>query len=81
VPRYYFDINDGELQRDEEGLECADLEAAREKVIASLQDVAGLISPSDGDNQAISVAVRGEDGSLVYEATLTFTGSRLNQAA
>ena len=22
MPRFYFDIHDGELQRDEEGLEC-----------------------------------------------------------
>jgi hypothetical protein len=81
VPRYYFDIHDGELLPDDEGTECADLDAAREKVLASLQDVAGLITPSDGDNHAVTVTVRAEDGSPAYEATLTFTGSRLNQAA
>ena len=81
MPRFYFDVHDGELQRDEEGLECANFEAARERVMASLPDVAELITSSDGDNQAVTVTVRNEEGSEVYAGTLTFTGSRPDEAA
>lgn len=78
MPRYFFDIHDGDLQRDGEGIECEDVEAARRKVIESLPDVAELITSSDGDNQAVTVKVRDERGSQVYAGTLTFVGSRLD---
>jgi hypothetical protein len=78
VPRYYFDVHDGELQLDEEGLECENVEAARDRVMASLSDVAELITSNDGDNQAVTVTVRDEEGSQVYAGTLTFAGSRLD---
>jgi len=79
VPRYFFDIHDGELQRDEEGLECESVEAARDRVMASLSDVAELITSGDGDNQAVTVTVRDEEGSQVYAGTLTFAGCRLDK--
>ncbi|MFB0488362.1 hypothetical protein ABIE45_000948 [Methylobacterium sp. OAE515] len=79
MPRYYFDIHDGELQRDGEGLECENVEAAREKVMASLSDVAELITSGYGDNQAVTVTVRDEEGCRVYAGTLTFTGTRLDR--
>jgi hypothetical protein len=81
VPRFYFDIADGELQRDEEGLECENVEAAREKVMASLSDVAELITSNNGDNQAVTVTVRDEDGSQLYAGTLSFAGLRLDGEA
>ena len=81
MPRYYFDIQDGDLQRDEEGLECEGVEAARDKVMASLPDVAELITSNDGDNQAVTVMVRDEEGSQIYAGTLTFAGSRLDGEA
>jgi hypothetical protein len=81
VLRFYFDIHDGEIQRDEEGLECQTIEAARARVMASLPDVAELITSNNGDNQAVTVMVRDEEGSQIYAGTLTFTGCRLNGEA
>jgi len=78
VPRYFFDIHDGDLQRDSEGLECDNVEAARRKVIESLPDVAELITSNADDHQAVTVTVRDEEGSQVYAGTLTFAGSRLD---
>ncbi|MFB0488563.1 hypothetical protein ABIE45_001149 [Methylobacterium sp. OAE515] len=49
--------------------------------MASLPDVAELITSNDGDNQAVTVMVRDEEGSQIYAGTLTFTGRRLNGAA
>jgi hypothetical protein len=81
MPRYYFDIQDAESQRDEEGMECEDVEVARGKVMASLPDLAEFISQDEGDSQFISVLVRDEEGHQVYAATLTFFGYRLDAAA
>lgn len=79
MSRYYFDIHDGELQRDGEGLECENVEAARDRVMASLSDVAELITSDYGDHQAITVTVRDEEGRQVYAGTLTYAGSRLDE--
>ena len=49
MPRYFFDIHDGQLQRDEDGTECADFDAARREAMISLPDVARWEIPSDGD--------------------------------
>lgn len=49
--------------------------------MASLPDVAELITSNDGDNQAVTVMVRDEEGSQIYAGMLTFTGRRLNGAA
>lgn len=81
MPRFYFDIHDGELQRDEEGLECANVEAARERVMASLPDVAELITSGDRDSQAVTVMVRDETGDRIYTGTLTFAGSRPDETS
>lgn len=78
MPRYYFDIHDSEVQRDDEGLECENVEAAREKVMASLPNIAELITSSNGGDQVVTVTIRDEQGSQVYTGTLTFAGSRLN---
>lgn len=78
MPRYFFDIHDGRLQRDDEGTECADFEAARREAMISLPDVARWEIPADGDRQTYTVIVRDEAGTPVYTATLTFTGLRLD---
>lgn len=81
MPRYFFDISDRGFHRDEEGSECADYEGARALAMRSLPEIARFAIPSDGDNQAFTVLVRDEAGTVVYTATLTFAGVRLNNAA
>lgn len=46
-----------------------------------MPDVAELITSNDGDNQAVTVMVRDEEGSQIYVGPLTFTGRRLNGEA
>ena len=81
MPRYFFDISDRSFHRDEEGSECEDFGAARELAMRSLPEIARFAIPSDGDNQAFVVLVRDEAGAVVYTATLTYAGVRLNGAA
>jgi hypothetical protein len=79
VPRYFFDIHDGQFRPDDEGTECADFEAARREAMISLPEIARWIIPSDGDNQAFTVLIRDADGTVVYTATLTFAALTLGR--
>lgn len=81
MPRYFFDISNRSFHRDEEGSDCANFEAARALAMRSLPEIARFAIPGDGDNQAFVVLVRDEAGTVVYTATLTFAGVRLNDAA
>ena len=74
MPRYYFDINDGRLQRDEEGVLCADLQAAVLEAKKLLPAIAADEVSKDGEHQAMTVLVTDEDGKAVYMAALAYTG-------
>lgn len=76
MPRYFFDIQDGDFLFDDEGTECYDFEEAREKIIASLPEMASWINPAAGDNQSVTVKIRDEDGTHIYTAVLTFVGTK-----
>lgn len=81
MPRYFFDIHNGGFQRDEDGIECANFEAARREAMIALPEISRWAIPADGDSQAFTVLVRDESGTLVYTATLTFAGLRFDGAA
>jgi len=81
VPRYFFDIHDGQYQPDDEGVDCADFEAARREAMTSLPEIARFVLPKDGDTQAFTVLVRDESGVFVYTATLSFAGLILKSEA
>lgn len=72
--RYYFDIRDGdEWQRDDFGIELADLAEARAQAISILPDIAQDAGWSD-DHHELVCRVRIDDDSVVYEGELTFSG-------
>ncbi|TXN14465.1 hypothetical protein FV219_03570 [Methylobacterium sp. WL122] len=77
MPRYYFDINDGRNQRDEEGVLCADLQAAVLEAKKLLPAIAADEVPKDGERQAMTVLVTDEDGRAIYMAALAYTGAWL----
>lgn len=77
MPRYYFDIHDGRVARDEVGVECADLQAAVLTAKEALPSIAADEVPKDGERQAITVLVSDEEGHAVYLAALTYTGTWL----
>lgn len=71
MPRYYFDIIDGhESGEDAEGLELPDLEAARDKALATLGEIARDELP-DGDNREFAITIRDEGGKARLAATLS----------
>ena len=70
MPRYFFEIDDGELHTtDEEGLELPDLKAARDEALGVLPEIAHGIPP-EGDRQDLTAVVRDESERKVVIATL-----------
>ncbi|MFC0408776.1 DUF6894 family protein [Roseomonas elaeocarpi] len=71
MPKFFFDIHDGEhYRRDQEGSELTDGEAARREALAVLPDIARDRSPGDNRRDFI-VDVRDETDRLVFTATLS----------
>ncbi|MBB2964462.1 DUF6894 family protein [Methylobacterium sp. R2-1] len=79
MSRYFFDTHDGVFHRDDEGSECTNFETARTEAMTCLPEIARWSIPTGGDNRAFTVMVRDESGAIVYTATLTFAGLRLNR--
>lgn len=79
MPRFFFDIHDGEWSRDDVGTECRDVEAACQETKQSLPEIALDQVPRDGDHHMITVLVTDEDRQPVYTATLTFAGLRMKE--
>lgn len=71
MPRYFFDINDGEKEsRDDIGYELPDAEAARRAAIEVLPDIARDVLP-DGDRRDFTSSVRTEEGQTIFQAKLS----------
>ena len=74
MPRYFFDIHDGSMTRDDVGTDCADLANACKRAKTLLPELALHEVPPDGDRKPYTVLVRGEANKTVYSATLSFVG-------
>ena len=71
MPRYYFDIDDGQRQfHDEDGSDLPNLRAARAEAVGILPHIAEDI-PLDGDNHDMTTSVRNETGDIVLTARLS----------
>ena len=71
MPRFFFDTDDGERQdRDDEGQELPDMEAARKAAIGVLPDMARDVLP-DGDRRDFTTSVRTEHDDVVFRAKLS----------
>ena len=71
MPRYYFDTDDGHYQHhDDEGVQFADVEAARKEAIRALTDIAQDALP-DGDRRDFTSSVRTEAGQVLFRAKLS----------
>jgi hypothetical protein len=76
MPRYYFDIRDGDdLYSDEEGLDLPDLRAAEVEAARSLAHMARDKLPTAADRHQMAIEVRTPDGPL-FRAAFIFEISR-----
>ncbi len=73
MPRYYFDIHDGErFTTDETGVELDAPEAAREEAVSALVQSAREGMPQD-DRREVVIQVRDESNTRVLVAKLSMT--------
>ena len=79
MPRYYFDVLDGGLFTDEEGVEFSDRAAACAEVLRSLPEMANDIVDIE-DGREVSVTMRDEAGHPILAATLTIDARWLDDA-
>ena len=84
MPRYYFDVRDGErFFEDTEGVEFPDIEAAREEAARAVGEVpngrAGLAKDlmPDGEHREIAIEVRGEEKQPLLRTITRFEIQRL----
>jgi hypothetical protein len=79
MPRYYFDIDDGEgLTRDEEGILCRRREDLRRVATHLLPGIA-RDAPPNKDSCVLTVKVRDKSGDYVFQATLSLTAEWLDE--
>ena len=81
MPLFYIDTSDdtsdqNRFVRDEEGLECRDLDAAKARAVAALPDMARDELP-DGDTRTFLAIVRDGEGRSLLRASLTLSVSSL----
>jgi hypothetical protein len=77
VPRYFFDIHDGEtFTPDRDGLELKSIEAAAAEAKKALPDIVKDEMP-DGDRRDFVVVVKDEAGQKVLRVTLALAVKRL----
>ena len=74
MPRFYFDLHDGEWDRDDVGSDLADADHAVLQAKRTLPAIALDMLPRGGDRHAVTMLVTDEDARLVYTATLSFSG-------
>ena len=72
MPRFYFDIRDGEsLVADEDGLEFPTLNEARDDASRTLGQMMKQAMP-DGQRHDLAVEVRGDDKRPLLKVQITF---------
>lgn len=75
MPRFFFDIHDAKgHQRDEVGVELADIAMVRLEAQRLLPDIARSEIPRDADQSMFRVLVTDEEGHAVYSAALSYAG-------
>lgn len=77
MPRFYFDVRDGDaFIQDGEGLEFADIEAARQSAATALAEMAKDAIPG-AERHDMAIEVRDEANEPLLKAVLTFAVQNL----
>ncbi len=79
MARYFFEIENGGIHRDETGSECRDLDEVRTIAVRTLTGIAAE-ELAHHDRHRVAVAVRDATGASVLDMTLTLTTAWSNRA-
>lgn len=80
MPRFFFDISDGDLIVDNDGTEFPNAHAARDEAIRTLPDIARSEIAARGHREVL-VLMRDETGRAIFTAALTLTAKWLVDTA
>lgn len=80
MARYFFDVLNGGLAIDDEGIECLDAQSASREALHALPDLAKSYSVGEAIEQ-ITVIMRDGLGRAIFRATLTIDAEWLDRAA
>ena len=79
MPRYFFDINDGErASTDDVGCDLPARQSVRNQAIGVLPNIARDELP-DGDTRVFTCSVREETGRVIYRAKLSLESGWLDR--
>ena len=71
MPRFFFDIHDGEdFTPDRQGVDLDDLDAAKDEARKALRDII-WDEMTDGDRRDFTVDVKNTAGEIVWRVTLS----------
>ncbi len=77
MPRFFFDVKDGDHStHDEEGDVYQDKEAARKIALLSLAEIVDSLMP-DGNRREITIKMRDETGKEIFVARMSLTAEWL----
>ena len=80
MPRYFFDIDDGDAcSPDDEGIECEDLRAAECMATESAASIARQELPKS-DAGTVTIDVRNDHKQRIFSVTLAMTTERVRPA-
>lgn len=77
MPRFFFNLKGVHHERDEDGVICADIQAAVLEAKKLLPLIVSDELSKDVEHQTITVLVADEDGYPVYSGTMSYVGSWL----
>ena len=73
MPRFYFDVRDGEyVQKDDQGVELYGIQDAKDHALRALPDIARDEMP-DRNRREFVIEVKDENGRAVLTARLSLT--------
>jgi len=73
VPRFFFDLYDGEVTTDKRGLELPDSAAARREAARTLSEIALDEFPGNGSHKDLSIVVRSSLDIELFRVTVRLT--------
>jgi hypothetical protein len=78
MPRYYFDVHNGDLVRDRDGVECSDLEEIKKCAKGLHASVINTELQLPNDWVDCRVFVRNQSDEIIYMCTFSYSGAWIN---
>lgn len=79
MPRFFFDVDDGVVYKDDVGVELPTAESLPDEAMRFLVDLARHERPKGAPDRSITVVVRDHTSRPVYTCTLNLIGLYLPQ--